>query len=280
MIEETYSTGAVKDSYDPRNFQFAPRGAFDWERGFDIEQVIGTKLVVKDQGVSLSCGGQAWSYYGEVLEAIATGTYEPRSARWPYSAVRVPSGGSMGKELSAFVCKNGFALEKDATSYDEGKPPREPFMSKIPVLSETQMDEALTSRALSYVQVKADIDILAQALQDNYGVCIALYGENNGTWKALFPKPPNEPVWAHWLYVCKAKMIDGKKYLGVINSWGPKTGDKGIQWIGEDYFVNGNVWYGWTLAWDYKPAQRKVLLIQTIKALTKLVGLLKLKYKK
>lgn len=273
-------TGAVRDKYDVRDYQFAPRGAFDWERGFDIEQVIGTKLVVKDQGVSSSCGGQAWSYYGEVLEAIATGTYEPRSARWPYSAVRVPSGGSMGKPLSDFVCKNGFALEKDATSYDEGKPPREPFMSKIPVLSETQMDEAFTSRALSYVQVKANIDTIAQSIADNNGCCIALYGENNGTWKSEFPQPPAHQDWAHWVYCCKAKMKYGKKYIGFVNSWGEKTGNKGIQWIGEDYFVNGNVWYGWTLVWDYKPAQHKVYLKTMIKLLTQVVELLKLKYKK
>lgn len=272
--------GAVRDSYDPRNYQFAPRGAFDWETGFDIEKVIGTKLTIKDQNGSGSCGGQAWSYYGEVLEAIATETYEPRSARYLYSAVRAPSGGSMGKPLSDFVCKNGFALEVDAPSYDNGKPPSEMFMSKVPVLSETQLDTARTSKALSYVQVKADIDVLAQALQDNNGVCVALYGEDNGTWRSEFPQPPVDQDWAHWLYVGKAKMIDGKKHLGVINSWGKKAGKNGWQWISEDYFVNGNVWYGWTLAWDYTPARNKVLMQKMIKALTQLVELLRLKAKK
>lgn len=266
--------GAVKDKYDPRNYQFTPRGAFDWEKGFDVEEVIDSKLIVKDQGSSGSCGGQAWSYYGEVLEAIATKTYEARSSRWVYAPVRAPGGGSMGKELSAFVCKNGFALEEHATSYDNGKAPDEVFMSKVPALSNAGIEVAEVSRALSYVQVKADIDILAQALQDNNGVCIALYGEDNGTWRSKFPKPPNKQVWAHWLYVCKAKKIDGKKYLGVVNSWGNKCGDKGIQWIGEDYFVNGNVWYGWTLAWDYKPAQHKTLLIALVKLLQQYVGLL------
>ena len=266
--------GAIRDTYDPRTYQFAPRGAFDWDKGFDVEEVIGTKLVVKDQGNSGSCGGQAWSYYGEVLEAIATGNMEPRSARWPYAHVRAPGGGSMGKELSAFVCKNGFALEKHVSSYDNGNPPSEPFMAKVAVLSDTALEIAEVSRALSYVQVNADIDILAQALQDNNGVCIALYGEDNGTWRSKFPKPPTKQVWAHWLMVVKAKKIKGKKYLGVINSWGTATGDKGIQWIGEDYFVNGNVWYGWTLAWDYKPALHKTLLIKAVGLLQQLLAVL------
>lgn len=208
--------GAIRDSYDPRTYQFAPRGAFDWETGFDIEKVIGTKLTVKDQGSSGSCGGQAWSYYGEVLEAIATGDMEPRSARWPYAPVRAPGGGSMGKELSAFVVKNGFALEKHAPSYDNGKAPSEAFMSKVPALSDTALEVAEVSRALSYVQVRADIDIIAQAIQDNNGCCIALYGEDNGTWRSEFPKPPKKGMWswAHWLFAFAAISITPTEYQG------------------------------------------------------------------
>lgn len=274
MPDNPCPIGAVRDTYDMRTYQFALRGAFDWDKGFDLEEKIGTKLTIKDQGNSGSCGGQAWSYYGEILEAIATGSYEPRSARWVYAPVRAPGGGSMGKELSAFVCKNGFALEKDATSYENGRPPSESFMSTVPVLSKEGQEVAEVSRTLSYVQVKADIDVLAQALQDNNGVCIALYGADNGTWRTMFPKPPVVQTWAHWLMVVKAKKIGDKKYLGVVNSWGVHTGDKGLQWIGEDYFVNGNVWYGWTLAWDYKPALHKTLLIQTVKLLQQLLALL------
>lgn len=31
-------------------------------------------------------------------------------------------------------------------------------------------------------------------------------------------------------------MIDGKKYIGFLNSWGDTVGEKGWQFIGEDYF--------------------------------------------
>jgi hypothetical protein len=263
--------GAIKDSYDIRTYQYAPRGAFDWETGFDIEKVIGTKLIPKDQNGSSSCGGQAWAYYGEVLETIATKTYEPRSARWIYAPVRAPGGGSMGKELSAFVVKNGFALEKDAVSYENGKPPSESFMSHVPTLSKEGKEHAEVSKALSYVQVKADIDVLAQALQDNNGVCIAFYFENNGTMRTEFVKPPLKQTYAHWVYVGKAKMIKGKKHLGFINSWGNRTGKNGWQWMSEDYFVNGNVWYGWTLAWDYRPAKIKVMMKEVIRLLNLLL---------
>lgn len=267
--------GAIRDSYDPRTYKFAPLGAFDWATGFDIETKLGVKLTVKDQGGSYSCGGQAWSYYGEVLEAMATGTYEERSARWVYAPVRAPSGGSMGKELSSFVVKNGFALEKHATSYENGKVPSETFMSKVPVLSDnTAKGVTEDSRALSYVQVRADIDVIAQAIADNNGCCIAFYFENNGTMRSEFPKPPVNQTYAHWVYCGKVKMINGRKHIGFINSWGSKTGKDGWQWINADYFKNGNVWYGWTLAWDYKPALRKRLLIETVKVAKQLIALL------
>lgn len=221
-----------------------------------------------------NCGGQAWAYYGEVLETIATGDYEPRSARWIYAPVRVGEGGSMGKELSAYVRKNGFALEEHAVSYDRGRAPGESFMSNVPVLSDTALEIAEVSKPLSYVQVSNTIDTIAEAIAKNNGCCIAFYGEDNGTWRSEFPKPPVNRAWAHWTYAGKVKMMNGKKYIGIKNSWGDKTGRNGWQWLGEDYFKNGNVWYGWTLAWDYKPAQHKTLLIALVKLLQQYVGLL------
>jgi hypothetical protein len=33
-------------------------------------------------------------------------------------------------------------------------------------------------------------------------------------------------------------MIGGKKMIGFINSWGPLIGERGWQYIGEEYFTN------------------------------------------
>lgn len=274
-----FGKGAIESPYDIRDYWYTPadRGAFDWKQGFDIEHSIGVNLQVKDQNGSGSCGGQAWSYYGEVLEKIVTGTYEPRSARWIYSHTRVPTGGSRGKDNCAFVCKKGFALELYAPSYENGKPPKESFMIQIPSLSKQALEDLEVSKAISYLQVPTNMEVMAQAMQENNGIVLVVNGSDNGTWRSQFPKPPKVKEWGHFLYAGKARMIKGKKYIGVINSWGTKTGDSGWQWLGEEWFTNPKlgVREGWTLAWDYRPATHKKILIETVRLLNKVIDLMK-----
>ncbi len=271
-----HGTGGLESGYDPRDYHYQPsdRGGFDWDTGFDIEQKLGFKIKVKDQDGSGSCGGQAWSYYGEVLEAIVTGTYEPRSASWIYSHTRIVPSGSRGRENCDFVVNNGWVKEIDAPSYNNGNPPKEKFFDAIPVLSKEAIEDSEVSRALSYLNVKSNIEVFAQAIQDHNGMIMVVNGEDNGTWRSKFPKPPVEKEWGHFLYACKVKLINSKKYIGVINSWGKDVGDNGIQWIGEEYFNSGHVREGWTLAWNYEPAKHKLILAAIIKNLTKILELL------
>lgn len=270
-----YGTGALLSPLDIRDYKFEPadRGGFDWSTGFDLEKKLGHKLTLKDQNGSGSCGGQAWSYYGEVLEEVATQTYEPRSARWIYSHTHVPTGGSNGRTNCAFVIKSGWAKEVYAPSYDNGKPPREEFMRVIPNLTGDAIADNQVSKALSYLGVKGNIEHVAQALEANFGCIIVVNGQDNGTWRGKFPKPPKEKEWGHFLFCVGAELIGGKKYIKVINSWGDDVGDKGYQWIGEDYFNSGHVREAWTLAWDYTPAKKIALLKATIDALQKLIAL-------
>lgn len=273
----TYGTGALDSSYDLRDFWFSPANHGEETFDFNIEKKIGKKITVKDQNGSSSCGGQAWSYYGEVLETIATGSYETRSARWIYAHTAVPGGGSRGKDNCDFVIKNGFVQEVHAPSYEGKKPPKEPFMLSVPKLSKDAIEDKEVSRALSYLKVPSDFYSVAAAIREHNGCILSVSGEDNSTWRTAYPKPPTKRMWGHWLYAGKLKVENGKKYIGVLNSWGTKTGEKGWQWIGEDYFDTGFIREGWVLAWDYKPAKHKILLIETIKGLTKLRDLLLLR---
>jgi len=256
---KVYGTGAVKDTYDARDYQWEEiaHGAapFDWTKGFDIEEKVGS-LQAKDQNGSSSCGGQAWAMYMAVLEAIFNGSLEERSAKFIYAQTRVEGGGSAGRTNSELCKKTGVSLETLCPSYENGNPPNEDFMSKVTDITEQARKDANKNRALSYAFVTPDIDTIAQALQSNNGVIIGISGENNGTWLTVYPAYPQEEKWRHWIYVGKAKLINGKKYIGLLNSWGKDVGDKGWQWISDDYFkaLNGSaVWSAWTMVYDTNP---------------------------
>ena len=244
---------------DPRDYKWEELGSgispFNWSLGFDIEEklagILGKtsfKLPVKDQDGSSSCGGQAWGYYGAVKEAVATKSFEERSAKFIYSQTFYPNGGgSTGRDNCILVTKSGWGLESLTKSYDNDKPPGEAFMVRPQDITDQARIEAKKALAFSYANVAIDIDSIAQAVKENDGVVILIEGSNNGTWLKPFPNPPTpgQTIWRHWLYVGKAKMIDGKKYIGFINSWGQQVGINGWQWVGESYM--GNIKEGWTL---------------------------------
>jgi hypothetical protein len=283
-----FNPGGIIDVIDVRDHRYAPTASnFDWSRGFDIEIFLGFKLPVKNQGVSGSCGGQALSTYMGVLEYIADKTFEERSARFIYSQAFSEPWGSNMRPLMDVVTKQGAARESMFKSYDLGTPPTEQFMqNKTDITSEIQLD-AVTSQTKSYATVNANIDEIAIAIQNNYGCILGLSGENNGTWLSAFPKPPNSPEWGHWIFAGKAKMINGKKHIGILNSWGDHVGEGGWQWISEDYFTtkvyypNQNaitaVWYGWTILFNDGSLQN-AKRAKIIELASKVVELLKKLY--
>lgn len=248
-----HCTGAIKDVPDERDYKWsrvAGASLFDWDKGFDVEKELGIKLKTKDQGRAGSCGGQAWSYYGAVIEAQATKTMEERSAKFIYSQTVVPPAGSNGRPNCEICINQGWALESDCPSYENGKPPSEEFMQRVQDITAKARNNATYSKALVYANVNPNIDLIANAVQANYGCVIGIEGQDNGTWLSTYPKPPMKTEWAHWLYVGGAVKLNGKKYLKVKNSWGDSIGANGWQFIGEDYFEAHKVWPGWTLVFN------------------------------
>lgn len=261
----TFNPGAIQDRKDPRDYkweEFSPAFApFVWQNGFDVEVELrkrlnnmNFKLPVKDQGNTGSCGGQAWATYGSVLEALSTGSFEERSAKFIYAQTHVnqPGGGSSGRDNNALVQKQGFGLEELTVSYENGLPPTEYFMERAQDISDAARQKASKTKALSYVAVNPDIDSVAHAIASNMGVIIGLSGVNNGTARNAMPVAPTSKEliysWRHWEYSGKAMILpSGKKAIAVLNSWGPGVGDKGWQWITEDYFKTFSVWACWAL---------------------------------
>lgn len=268
-----FSPGAVPSRPDPRDYSYAEIAAgapqFDWKKGYDLEHELEVKFKVKDQNGSFSCGGQAWAYYIAALEAAFSNTLEERSAKYIYAQTFSPfGGGSSGRDNSEVVRKQGCARESVLSSYDNGKPPKEAFMTRPQDITDAMRADAKLSRALSYARVNTDVDSIAQAVRDNYGVVIGICGSDNGTWRSERPKYPHygQKIWRHWLFVGKAKLIKGEKCLGVINSWGTDVGDDGWQWISEEYvealikdtvldISQQGVWEAWTMVFNPNPPE-------------------------
>lgn len=263
MTEQIF-TGAVPHVESPLDYKtkevaFASQ-PFDWNSGFDIEQKLGASIPTKDQGSSGSCGGQGWGYYGGVLMAILLGLgYDEKSAKFIYSQTFVKGGGSDGRTNSDLVCKKGWGSEALTTSYENGNPPTEDFMERPQDITQEAFANALKSLGLSYSVAPTDIDSVAQSIRDFNGCVIGITGSNNGTWWTAFPVPfkTGDTPWYHWLYAGKAKLINGKKFIGVKNSWGDKVGENGWQWLSEEHFSGKNIYTGtnvWVV-WNMIPSK-------------------------
>ena len=266
MDDITFNPGGIPDAHDDRDYQLEDvigmaLPPFDWKQGYDVEEELQTKLhnlafhiPVKDQGQSGSCGGQAWGYYGEVLEALQTGSFEERSAKFLYAQTFVPGGGSSGKANCIVAHKQGWGKEALTRSYDHVNPPTEAFMDRPQDITDAARSDAKAAKALVYAAPNyIDIDSIASATKLIHGTIIGIAGCNNGTWLSQTPAPPtrDKSWWYHWLYVGGALRINGKKYLLVLNSWGKDVGTNGWQHISEDY-VNtpGAITNVWTIVYD------------------------------
>lgn len=253
MDEQSFGKGAIPDVPDKRDYKYEDVAMslppFDWTIGFDIEEVLGIKLKVKNQNGSGSCGGQAWGYYGQVLDP----DFEEKSAKFIYSQTFVPGGGSAGRTNCDLVTNKGWGDEILTPSYDMGVPPSETFMERPQDITLEAFKDAFLDRALSYAIVDININTIAQAIRDNKGCIIGISGKNNGTWSTKFPVPPPDTtdVWRHWMYCGKAKTINGKRMIGALNSWGETTGEQGWQWFDENYIKEPFVWSCWTMVYFF-----------------------------
>lgn len=250
-----FGTGALKGKKDKRDFQYKDAikafalSPFDWNLGYDIEEVINKKLNIKNQNGSGSCGGQAWSYYGQVLDP----EHNEKSAKFIYAQTFIPPAGTFGRDNCKCVKEKGWGDEALTTSYENGNPPSEAFMQRKEDITEEAFKVALLDKALSYAQVNISIDEIAQAIRDNKGCVIGITGKDNGTWRSVFPTPPDNFTnnWRHWVYCGKAKLVDGKKYIGFLNSWGENVGNQGWQWISEEYIKPKWIFDTYTLVYNF-----------------------------
>jgi len=255
MENAKFGTGLIPDPEDKRDYVYKPLGGDlgvimtneEWENGYDIEKELGIKIKPKNQYSSSSCVGQGSSSLSAVLDFIETKTWDEHSAKAIYSQIALANGGAYLRGAMKLLKEWGELYEKQLKSYKENGETDEDFMRDLSWKTPEMNKLAKTLQAKDYKRITGfDIDTFAKAIKDGKGVLMGVTGTNNGTWKSVYPIPPTlttpySELWGHALYAGKFKIENGKKYIGVLNSWG-NIGDEGWQWLGEEWFGDGGRW--------------------------------------
>lgn len=254
-MDGNFYNGAVEDKKDSRDYIFeSGLGAGqvmtdqEWEEGYDIEKVLGYKIKPKNQYSSYSCVGQANAQYKAILDALETGVYTEQSAKAIYSQISIGfNQGAYLRDGAKLLVDWGSLFESRVKSYKENGTTDESWMISKDWLTNDLTKEAKELKGSDYKLITGlGIDYFARAIKDGHGCVIGVTGTNNGTWSSTYPKPPLEDTpqnktWGHAIYAGKFKIVNGKKYIGVLNSWG-NVGEEGWQWLGEEWFQNNNRW--------------------------------------
>jgi len=254
--------GVFEDKTDHSDFKYdgmaLSAAPVDWDKGYDVEKELDIHINLKHQGPSSSCVGQGWSYQIAVHDCVETGkSYDEVSAKAVYSQIYLPSGGAYIRDGAKLAVDWGALKEAIIPSYESGNtPPSEPFMREIgwKTPQRDKEAEALKSKEYRVIGDVENIDIVATAIRDNYGVVFGVYGENNGTWNSNEPKPPSSDLkrdWAHCIYGGKYGRDNISKWVSIPNSWGTRGSDSlhpdGWQKLRPEYFNKKIMFNPWTL---------------------------------
>jgi hypothetical protein len=234
MTIEQLPKGCLPDPVDERDYKAeAVMGAptVDWNTPFKLPNPGD-----EDQGSSLSCVSQGWSYYHTQLRP------KNYSRRDLYSRIHLPGG-------AAFIRSGGLTLiSKGQATRDEVPDPNP--QTELAMQDKTGVtDEKSASdiEANSFLIEDRSIDGVAAAIKNYKGVVFGVVGSNPG-WKDLAnPRPPlsGEETWGHALYAYGYHLHDRQKCIIAKSSW-CKTGILEHH-IKENYFVSGNTFNAWTL---------------------------------
>lgn len=263
LFDDSFNPGALPDRADSRTVTVSRAqeagimGApvIDWERGYSVEADLKFVMPTKNQGTSLSCVGNAWSYYAALLELRENHAFTEMSARDVYSQIFLPQGGAVIAEGAKILTKKGIETDADLPT---ASPATEAGMRFRGDVTLAGIAAALAFKAKSYVSTpsyaNADLamDTFAQMILEGTGCVTGATGSNPG-WRAAggIVRPPeaSEVQWGHAFVCIGFGLVQGKKAIIFKNSWGEGWGDSGHGYLTEEYFKSGNV-FGATIALD------------------------------
>lgn len=243
---------------------------------YSLRQYVGS---VKNQNGSLSCVGQAFASYGQLINYFEELGQTELSARDIYSLIYQPTGGAWLKDACDKILNSGIVLEKDAPSYQNGNPPEELFMRGRDDITKEEVEHGKTYIALKYVTWDAgNLEQYKQAVKQGNGAVVAVQG-NNYLWSnadILLPDVPSQFNW--WHAILMTGWDDNKKAFEFVNSWGKEWGDNGFGWLPYEYITRGYTTNPFTLI-DVSNLQYTKLISQIKNLMEMIIKLLQEKIK-
>lgn len=248
-----YPEPQTKSHYQLDHVAMASFKPFDWSKGFDIEQKLGLLLPVKDQGSRKSCVGEALATYSYVHNALELAPIYERdlsailpelSAKSLYSQIALESGGAFIGDGLKLISTFGVSRESDVPSYDEYRQPlTEAQVKDLSWLNGTTSNNAKNyiSKEYRFIYDRGSVDLIAQTIEECGGCVVGLFIDDADSWLTEFPSVGSRRMYSHGVYLGKARLINGKRYFGLLNSWGKGVGRYGWQWIPAEYFQSGMV---------------------------------------
>jgi len=238
MDVSQFGKGAIETPLTIRDYRLElVAGTVQLPKKFSLKDKVGK---VKNQGLSLSCVGQSFAYYAELLNFIESGEYIELSARDIYSLIYQEEGGAYSKDGASKICNSGVVLEKEAASYENGNPPTENFMRNRKDITNEAIDNGKTYMAKSYVTWdNQNIDMYKQAIIQGNG-CVVISWGNNPCWAngdILLPDNKSQMSWRHQFLILGYD--DEKQAFEIYNSWGIKWGFNGFGYLPYSYVENG-----------------------------------------
>ena len=223
---------------------------FDWNKGYDVHDTIGI-IKIKNQGLNYSCGRQAGSYFQEIQERLRGVSEGEISAKSGYGLYCSRGGGMTVTSIMTDIGAWGANLEATVPSYDAyGNPLPEYLIEEQSWCTPQMIADANKRAGYTPFDISKDFETVAETVRDIGACIIEIRGNNNSTWLTAYPSINKvNDYWFHYLCVIGAKMINNKKYLIVLNSWG-NIGDNGVQYFGEEWFTAGNVTDVFTFIYD------------------------------
>jgi hypothetical protein len=226
--------GAVQDIPDARDFSASPilsaLPPIDWNTQFSL-----TSPPNEDQGQSLSCVAQAWSYYHWQLDPKSW------SRRNLYCRIFLAQGGAYIRDGGKEIVGSG---QETRDEMPDPTPETEAGMRDATGLN---IDQEATNKENAYFALPdTSIDGVAAGIANYKGVVFGVTGSNPGWQDLENPRPPvsGETTWGHCLYAMGYHLHNGVKCIIAKSSWCNEVLEHHIK---EDYFISGSTFNSWVL---------------------------------